>query len=79
MFNKEQLRYLLDSSENINFENFYKSDLITMIQILREKLKTEKEKIDKGLKKIEQIRQYFDDDLQPDFIILENILNGGNE
>ena len=23
MFNKEQLRYLLDSSENINFENRY--------------------------------------------------------
>lgn len=39
MFNKEQLRYLLDSTENINFENFYKSDLITMIQILREKIK----------------------------------------
>jgi len=39
MFNKDQLKYLLDSTDNINYENFYKSDLITMIKILQEKRK----------------------------------------
>ena len=42
MFNKEQLKYLLENTKNINYESFYKADLITMIKILREKLEEEK-------------------------------------
>ena len=38
MFNKEQLKYLLETTRNINYENFYKTDLITMIKILQEKI-----------------------------------------
>lgn len=43
MFNKEQLKYLLENTKNINYESFYKSDLITMIKILREKIDELKE------------------------------------
>lgn len=45
MFNKEQLKYLLDNTKNINYENFYKIDLITMIKILQEKVEELKEVI----------------------------------
>lgn len=34
------------------------------------------ERIDKTLKQIEHIRQYFSEDLQPDFVLLEEILEG---
>ena len=51
-------------------------DIINAIEDLLDLYNKEKEKNEKGIKALEILRQYFSEDLQPDFIYILEILRG---